>query len=34
MKWISVLLRAGNALAEEHTILPYQYFLVFRPGRQ
>jgi hypothetical protein len=24
---------AGFALAAEHTFLPYQYFLVFTPGR-
>lgn len=24
---------AGYSLAEEHTFLPYQYFLVFEPGR-
>jgi SAM-dependent methyltransferase len=24
---------SGYALAEEHTFLPYQYFLVFEPGR-
>jgi SAM-dependent methyltransferase len=28
------LARAGYALAEEHTFLPHQYFLVFRPGKQ
>jgi hypothetical protein len=26
--------RAGLALAAEHRFLPYQYFLVLRPGRQ
>jgi len=28
------LARAGYALAEEHAFLPYQYFLVPRPGKQ
>jgi SAM-dependent methyltransferase len=28
------LARAGYALGEEHTFLPHQYFLVFRPGTQ
>jgi SAM-dependent methyltransferase len=28
------LARAGYALAEEHTFLPHQYFLVFRRGKQ
>ena len=28
----SEMQRAGYALAREHSFLPYQYFLVFRPG--
>jgi hypothetical protein len=27
------LTKAGYALAAEHSFLPYQYFLVFRPSR-